>query len=164
MKIRWYSAHRLIGSRIIESVAYCNQKLLAHLYLNSTQNTSVNWTIRLLLSLLCWPKVILISGGLQVTYMAAIFCRARQRQQRSVPWSGWRRRSGHGVVLDTAVRLRHGIRSQCLGLPHVDGKNIKLTKRKCGLLQSVSWIILCSVAIIFHPFLTTYIKILRQPE
>jgi hypothetical protein len=33
--------HRLIGSRIIESAAYCNQKLLAHLYLNSKQNTSV---------------------------------------------------------------------------------------------------------------------------
>jgi hypothetical protein len=36
------SARRLIGSRIIESAAYCNQKLLAHLYLNSTQNTLVN--------------------------------------------------------------------------------------------------------------------------
>ncbi len=58
-----YSARRLIGSRIIESAAYCNQKLLAHLFLNSTQNTSVNWIIRLLLSLLCWPKVILLSGG-----------------------------------------------------------------------------------------------------
>ncbi len=40
-----------------------NQKLLAHLYLNSTQNTSVNWILRLLLSLLCWPKVIQLSGG-----------------------------------------------------------------------------------------------------
>jgi hypothetical protein len=58
-----YSARRLIGSRIIESAVYCNQKLLAHLYLNSTQNISVNWIIRLLLSLLCWPKVILLSGG-----------------------------------------------------------------------------------------------------
>jgi hypothetical protein len=28
-----HSAHRLIGSRIIESAAYCKQKLLAHLYL-----------------------------------------------------------------------------------------------------------------------------------
>ncbi len=37
-----YSARRLIGSRIIESAAYCNQKLLAHLYINNTQNTSVN--------------------------------------------------------------------------------------------------------------------------
>ncbi len=36
-----YSARRLIGSRIIESAAYCNQKLLALLYLNRTQNTSV---------------------------------------------------------------------------------------------------------------------------
>ncbi len=59
----YYSARRLIGSRIIESSAYCNQKLLAHLYLNSTLNTSVNWIIRLLLSLFCWPKVILLSGG-----------------------------------------------------------------------------------------------------
>ncbi len=58
-----YISSRLIGSRIIEPAAYCNQKLLAHLYLNSTQNTSVNWIIRLLLSLLCWPKVILLSGG-----------------------------------------------------------------------------------------------------
>jgi hypothetical protein len=58
-----YNARRLIGSRIIESAAYCNQKLLAHLYLNSTQNTSLNWIIRLLLSLLCWLKVILLSGG-----------------------------------------------------------------------------------------------------
>ncbi len=58
-----YSARRLIGSRIIESAAYCNQKLLAHLYLGSTQNTSVNWIIRLLLSLLCRPNVILLSGG-----------------------------------------------------------------------------------------------------
>ncbi len=32
-----YSARRLIGSRIIESAAYCNKKLLAHLYLDSTQ-------------------------------------------------------------------------------------------------------------------------------
>jgi hypothetical protein len=37
-----YSAHRLIGSRIIESVSYCNQKLQAHLYPNTAQNTSVN--------------------------------------------------------------------------------------------------------------------------
>ncbi len=58
-----YSAHRLIGSRLIEWAAYCNQKLLPHLYLNSTQNTSVNWIIRLLLSLLLWPKVILLNGG-----------------------------------------------------------------------------------------------------
>ncbi len=33
------------------------------LYLNSTQNTSVNWISRLLLSFLCWPKVILLSSG-----------------------------------------------------------------------------------------------------
>jgi hypothetical protein len=46
-----YIASRLIGSRVIESAAYCNQKLLAHLHLSSTQNTSVNWIIRLLLSL-----------------------------------------------------------------------------------------------------------------
>ena len=37
-----YSARRLIGSRIIESAVYCNQILLVPLYLNSTQNTSVN--------------------------------------------------------------------------------------------------------------------------
>ena len=60
---RCYSARRLIGSRIIESAAYCNQMLLVPLYLNSTQKPSVNWIIRLMLSLLCWPKVILLSGG-----------------------------------------------------------------------------------------------------
>jgi hypothetical protein len=30
-----YSARRLMGSRIIESHAYCNQMLLAPLYINS---------------------------------------------------------------------------------------------------------------------------------
>jgi hypothetical protein len=38
---------RLIWSRIVESVAYCNQKLLVQVYLNSKENTSVNWIIRL---------------------------------------------------------------------------------------------------------------------
>ncbi len=57
-----YSARHLIGSRIIESVAYCNQNFLVHLYLNSTQHTSVNCIILLLLSVLCRPKVILLSG------------------------------------------------------------------------------------------------------
>jgi len=52
-----YSAHCLIGSRLIESAEYCNQILLVPLYLNSTQNASVNWII------LSWPKVILLSGG-----------------------------------------------------------------------------------------------------
>ena len=68
-----YSARRLIGSRIIESAAYCNQKLLAHLYLNSTQNTSVNWIIRLLLSLVCRPKVILLSGGHCISKYSLLF-------------------------------------------------------------------------------------------
>ncbi len=58
-----YSARRLMGSRIIESAAYCNHILLAQLHKNSAQNTSVNCIIRLLLSLLCRPKVILLSGG-----------------------------------------------------------------------------------------------------
>ena len=62
-----YIPRRLIGSRVIESTAYCNQISLVPLYLNSTQNTSVNWIIRLLLSLLCWPKVILLSGGHCIT-------------------------------------------------------------------------------------------------
>ena len=52
----------LIGSRIIESVACCNQVLLTRLYLNSAQKMSVNWIIRLVLSLLCWPRMILLSG------------------------------------------------------------------------------------------------------
>ncbi len=57
-----YSASRLIGSRIIESATYCYHILLVPLYLNSAQNMSVNWIIWLLRSLLCWPKVILLSG------------------------------------------------------------------------------------------------------
>ncbi len=67
LHMRWvykmYSARRLIGSRIIESAAYCNQILLAPLCMNSTQNMSVHWIIRLLLSLLGRSKVIIISGG-----------------------------------------------------------------------------------------------------
>jgi hypothetical protein len=58
-----YSARRLMGSRIIESAAYCNQIFLSRLYIDNAQNTLVNWTIRLLLSLLCRPKVIQLSGG-----------------------------------------------------------------------------------------------------
>ncbi len=58
-----YITRRLIGWRIIESAAHCNHKLLALLYLISTQNTSVNWIFWILLSLFCWSKVILISGG-----------------------------------------------------------------------------------------------------
>ncbi len=52
------SARRLIGSRIIESAAY-----LAPLCLSISQNMSANWIIWLLLSFLCRPKVILLSGG-----------------------------------------------------------------------------------------------------
>ncbi len=58
-----YSARRLMESRILESAAYCIQILLARLHIDSAQSTLVNWIIRLLLSLLCWPKVILLSGG-----------------------------------------------------------------------------------------------------
>ncbi len=39
-----------MGSRLIESTAYCNQILLAQLYINSAQNKSVNWIIRLLIT------------------------------------------------------------------------------------------------------------------
>jgi hypothetical protein len=38
----FYSARRLMGSRIIESAAYCNQILLAQSYIDRAQNTSVN--------------------------------------------------------------------------------------------------------------------------
>ncbi len=68
-----YSDHRLTGSRIIKSVTFCNQKFLALFYLISTQNTSVNEIIRSLLSLLCSPKVILISGG----HYNAFICREK---------------------------------------------------------------------------------------
>jgi hypothetical protein len=37
-----YRARRLMGSRIIESAAYCNRIFLAQLYVNKAQNTSVN--------------------------------------------------------------------------------------------------------------------------
>jgi hypothetical protein len=50
-----YSARRLMGSRIIESTAYCNHISLAQSYINRAQNTSVNWIIRLLLSILGRP-------------------------------------------------------------------------------------------------------------
>ncbi len=43
-------------------------KHLQLLYFNSAQNTSVNWIIRLLLALLCWPKVILLSGGHYINF------------------------------------------------------------------------------------------------
>ncbi len=36
-------------SRMIESAAYCNQMLLAQLFMNSAQNKSVIWIIRLFL-------------------------------------------------------------------------------------------------------------------
>ena len=61
-KLLQFSARRLIGSRIIESVAYCN--LIAGLIIPKEYiKTSVSWIVRLMLSLLCWPKVILLSDG-----------------------------------------------------------------------------------------------------
>jgi len=69
----YYSARRLIGSLIIESAAYCNQLILVPLYINSTQNTSVNWISRLLLSFLGWPKAILLSGGHCITHFLFLF-------------------------------------------------------------------------------------------
>lgn len=56
--IQW-SARR---SRIIESAVYRYQILMGLSYLTSTQKLLVNWIIWLLLSLLCWLKVILWSG------------------------------------------------------------------------------------------------------
>ena len=58
-----YSACRSIRSRIIESAAFCNQIFHVPLYINSTQNSWFSWIVRLLLSLLCWPKTILLSSG-----------------------------------------------------------------------------------------------------
>ncbi len=63
LTIQIYCARRLMESRVIESAAYCSQILLAQLYKNGAQNTSVNWVIRLLLSLLCRSKMIPLSGG-----------------------------------------------------------------------------------------------------
>ena len=42
---------------------YCNHILLVPFFLNSAQKNVNNWIIRLMLSLLCCPKVILLSGG-----------------------------------------------------------------------------------------------------
>ncbi len=70
---RWYSARLLMGSRFIESAAYCNQILLAQSYKNSAQNTLVNWIIRLLLSLVCRPKVILLSGWHCISKYSLLF-------------------------------------------------------------------------------------------
>jgi hypothetical protein len=58
-----YCARRFIESRTIESAAYCDQNFQILLNLNSKQKMLVNWIIRLLLSLLCRPKVIILSGG-----------------------------------------------------------------------------------------------------
>jgi hypothetical protein len=53
----YYSALRLIGSRIKESDIY------GPIILQQYTKTSVNLIIRLLLSALCWPKVSLLIGG-----------------------------------------------------------------------------------------------------
>jgi len=76
-----YSAHRLTGLQTTESAAYSNHKLMALLYLNSTQNTSVNWIIRLLLSLSCWSKVILLSDGhCMLSFCRTMWCDKCYRQ------------------------------------------------------------------------------------
>ena len=85
-----YSSRRWIGSQIIESSDYCNQTLLVPHYLNSTQNTSVNWIIRILLSLLYWPKVILL-GGVHCTLKMSFLSQV------------WR---SHLILLTDSVRIR----------------------------------------------------------
>ncbi len=45
-----------MGSRLIESAAYCYQIFLAQWHIKSAQYSLVNWIIRLLLSLLCRPQ------------------------------------------------------------------------------------------------------------
>ena len=42
MRLSYYSVFHLIGSRKIESAAYCNHILLVPLYLNSTKQTLDN--------------------------------------------------------------------------------------------------------------------------
>ena len=69
---------------------YCNQTLLVPHYLNSTQNTSVNWIIRILLSLLYCPKVNLLGGGhctLKMSFLLQV----------------WR---SHLILLTDSVRIR----------------------------------------------------------
>ncbi len=71
LKQMYYSVRRLVRSRIIESTADCYQKLLVPIFLNSPQNTSLKWIIWLLLSFLRWPKVILLSDGNCIKYIAS---------------------------------------------------------------------------------------------
>ncbi len=106
----YYNARRLLGSLIIESVAYRDQISLAPLYIDNTQNISVKWIIWLLLSLLCRPKAILLSGWhcilllflhyfcfqvnsnhcnrdfLFLIFSDWIFCQEKQRKQSNFPF------------------------------------------------------------------------------
>ena len=88
----------LIGSRVMEPAAYCNQIMLVPFYTNSTQKASVNWIIRLLLSLLYWPKVILLSGGHCSCFESFLSCFTSQQKCVDVQfWSlggigKWKRR------------------------------------------------------------------------
>ncbi len=77
-----------MGSRIIESAAYCNHISRAQVYINRAQNTLVNWIIRLLLSLLCRPKVILLSGG-HCTWQVASFDINYTSQGITVKFRNW---------------------------------------------------------------------------
>ncbi len=76
-------ARLLIWSRVIESATNCNQTLLSLLNLNSTQNTLVNWIIRLFVSLLGRPKVIIFSGGQCICWWGRGF------EKFNVIWYWW---------------------------------------------------------------------------
>ena len=81
----------------MESVAYWNQILLIQLYLHSTQKVLRNWIVWLLLSLLCWPKVILLIGEhctkidcvLPFTYENWHFITLRSESNFFLPQSKW---------------------------------------------------------------------------
>ena len=46
--------------------------MLVPIHTDITQKTSVNWIIRLMLSLLWWPKVILLSGLMEIVFSHSI--------------------------------------------------------------------------------------------
>ncbi len=78
--------------------------MLVPWYLNSTQNTMVNWVIRLLLSILYWPKVILLSGGLCTWKPSFVF--PHKMLLLSFPWKAMEGKVSFSTVL-TKKRILH---------------------------------------------------------
>ena len=88
---------------------------------NSTQNTSVNRIIRLLSSLLCWPKVILISCILREGYMILTISQNLNRRISTI-----------FSTENSFVRIRiHGV------VNSKSGRNLKLPGWVSGKTHSV---------------------------